>query len=252
MFTLFTPSAQRLRRFVDSQSMVPFTYASVGATNATPPEGYDVDHYRVELGRGEATFRAACEALRAWKQFDLGWVFATSPSNVATSRIVVVTARALGVWVSNAARIAYVIDKPRQFGFAYGTLRRHVETGEERFLVDWSRDDVVYYDILAFSRPRHPLARLGYPLMRRFQRRFGRDSCAAMQRAVGNLLRAESSVSPAATAAISISTPSEATTAKSKAPAAPLPQSEPAKKRAAAKSKSATSSKSKKKSRRRR
>ena len=220
--------------------MVPFTYASVGATNATPPEGYDVDHYRVELGRGEAAFRAACEALRAWKQFDLGWVFATPPSNVATGRIVVVTARALGVWVSNATRIAYVIDKPRQFGFAYGTLRRHVETGEERFLVDWSRDDSVSYDILAFSRPRHPLARLGYPLMRRFQRRFGRDSCAAMQRAVTALLQSKPPVTQAT-----------ATSSELKAPAAPLPPSGPAKNRTAAKSKSATSSKSKKKSRRR-
>ncbi len=52
-----------------------------------------------------------------------------------------------------------------RFGFAYGTLPGHVESGEERFLVEWDRgDDAVWYDILAFSRPNHVLTRLGYPV----------------------------------------------------------------------------------------
>jgi hypothetical protein len=51
--------------------------------------------------------------------------------------------------------------------------------------MEWhERDNAVWYDILAFSRPRQLLARLGYPLVRRLQRRFGRDSAAAMRRAV--------------------------------------------------------------------
>ena len=74
-----------------------------------------------------------------------------------------------------------------RFGFAYGTLPGHAESGEERFLVEWDRaDDAVWYDILAFSRPRHPLARLGYPLTRRTQRRFARDSAAAIRQAVAH------------------------------------------------------------------
>ena len=72
-----------------------------------------------------------------------------------------------------------------KFGFAYGTLPGHVESGEERFLVEWDRgDDGVWYDILAFSRPNHILTRLGYPVVRRLQKRFGRDSAASMLRAV--------------------------------------------------------------------
>jgi uncharacterized protein (UPF0548 family) len=52
-------------------------------------------------------------------------------------------------------------------------------------LVEWDRsDDSVWYDILAFSRPRHFLARLGYPWMRRAQKRFGRESAAVMRRTV--------------------------------------------------------------------
>jgi uncharacterized protein (UPF0548 family) len=59
----------------------------------------------------------------------------------------------------------------------------HVETGEERFTIEWHKsDDTVWYDILAFSRPRHVLARMGYPFVRRLQRRFARDSAAQMLR----------------------------------------------------------------------
>ena len=49
--------------------------------------------------------------------------------------------------------------------------------------MEWQEDDSVWYDILAFSRPNHFLARLGYPIVRRLQRRFARDSAAAMKRA---------------------------------------------------------------------
>ena len=45
----------------------------------------------------------------------------------------------------------------------------------------------VRYDILAFSRPHQFSARLGYPVVRRLQKRFGRDSAAAMLRAVGQV-----------------------------------------------------------------
>ncbi len=102
-----------------------------------------------------------------------------------------VLARSFGLWWLNACRIVAVFGgegAASRFGFAYGTLPDHVGTGEERFLVEWDRgNDSVWYDILAFSRPRQLLARLGYPVMRRKQRRFGRDSAAAMRRAVAAL-----------------------------------------------------------------
>jgi hypothetical protein len=86
---------------------------------------------------------------------------------------------------SVACRIVYVVDEADRFGFAYGTLPAHAETGEERFTVEWDeQDDAVWYDILAFSLPQQLLARLGYPFARRLQKRFARDSPAAMLRAV--------------------------------------------------------------------
>ena len=73
------------------------------------------------------------------------------------------------------------IAEERAHGFAYGTLDDHAEQGEERFSVEWSADDgSVFYDILAFSRPRQWQARVARPLSRALQRKFARDSKAAM------------------------------------------------------------------------
>lgn len=189
MLSFRKPSPQAIQRILDDQRSTEFSYSAVGATASSPPAGYVVDHTRVKLGNGEQVYVDAKSALGRWEQFRLGWVeavFAEMP--IQTGEVVAVVARAAGLWWLNACRIVYVIDdnEPvRRFGFAYGTLAEHVESGEERFMVEWDHsDDSVWYDILAFSRPRHVLARLGYPLVRRFQRRFARDSAAAMQRAV--------------------------------------------------------------------
>ena len=61
------------------------------------------------------------------------------------------------------------------------TLPGHIESGEELFLVSRTSDGAVWYEIRAFSRPRHWLARLGYPLVRWLQARFRRDSARQMQ-----------------------------------------------------------------------
>ncbi len=124
--------------------------------------------------------KRAVEALKNWRQFDLGWVTIV-PRGVAieVGATVAVKARAFGTWSLSASRVVYVIDEPRRFGFAYGTLPDHVECGEERFLIEWLADDSVWYDILAFSRPRHPLVRLSSPLARLLQKRFARESILA-------------------------------------------------------------------------
>ena len=93
-----------------------------------------------------------------------------------------------GVWFLNACRIVYLLDETspvRRYGFAYGTLPGHAERGEERCSVEWHSDDTVWYDLLAFSRPSHWLLWLGYPWVRRLQRRFGLASLASMVQAVG-------------------------------------------------------------------
>ena len=92
-----------------------------------------------------------------------------------------------GFYSLNAARIVYTIDEADRFGFAYGTLVEHGETGEESFSVEYSTETgEVWYDLYAFSRPGSLLAKLGYPLSRHLQKRFARDSKLAMLRAVAN------------------------------------------------------------------
>jgi uncharacterized protein (UPF0548 family) len=189
MFSVRRPPTEAIRAFLAAQAKLDLTYTAVGATGGEPPAGYVVDHVRVRLGRGEAVFTRAKAALKRWAQFDLGWVEAWSPETpIRTGEVVAILSRQFGLWWLSACRLVTVVDEAApvaRFGFAYGTLPDHAGSGEERFLVEWDREsDEVWYDIRAFSRPRWLVSRLGYPYMRRLQRRFGRDSTAAMQRAV--------------------------------------------------------------------
>jgi uncharacterized protein (UPF0548 family) len=183
------PRPETIRAFLDAQAMLAFTYPAVGATAAVPPAGYVVDRTRIKLGDGARFYESAKAALRRWEHFRLGWVEAWLPKTpIQTGEVVAVIARLFGLWCLNACRIVYIVDEEgpvKRFGFAYGTLPEHAESGEERFTVEWhEQDDAVWYDILAFSRPQQLLARLGYPFARRLQKRFARDSAAAMLRAV--------------------------------------------------------------------
>jgi len=189
MPSLRKPTAESVDRFLKAEAQRSFTYSAVGATAETPPAGFVVDRTRIKLGEGELVFEAAKAALQEWEHFNLGWVeVRPSKPPIQPGEVVAVLGQAVGLWWLNACRIVYVVDESgpiKQFGFAYGTLPGHAESGEERFLVEWDRKaNEVWYDILAFSRPNHILTRLGYPVVRCTQKRFGRDSAAAMLKAV--------------------------------------------------------------------
>jgi uncharacterized protein (UPF0548 family) len=193
LFLFRKPTTSFILGFLNIQSRLGFSYQAVGATALIPPAGFTVDHNRFKLGTGEHVFAAAKTVLESWGHFQLGWVEALPRDTpLEVGKVVAVLARTTGLWWLNAARIVYVVDEhgPVQtFGFAYGTLPDHAETGEERFTIAWNRtDDTVWYDILAFSRPHHILARLGYPLVRRLQRQFAQDSGAAMRKGVNDIL----------------------------------------------------------------
>lgn len=183
MFYWHKPSPAQIQAHLAQQAALPFSYAAVGQTKQTPPRGYVVDHNRVQLGTGRATFEHAKKALQRWQMFNLGWVQICWPAApLASGATVGVLATVCGLWSLNACRIVYVVDEVDCYGFAYGTLPDHLERGEERFLVEWRQsDDSVWYDILAFSQPQHALAKLGYPVVRHFQKRFARDSKRAMK-----------------------------------------------------------------------
>lgn len=188
MFLFTEPTADQISHFLEAAQSLPLSYAEAGATRATPPAGFTVDHNRITLGHGSEVFDRAVAALKTWRHFDLGWVRLVPDNSLwVPGSVVASLIHHFPLWSLNACRVLYTIDDRngplKRFGFAYGTLTEHAECGEERFTIEWdTASDEVCYDILAFSRPRHWLARAGYPLTRWWQRRFVRDSLAAMAR----------------------------------------------------------------------
>jgi uncharacterized protein (UPF0548 family) len=185
MFLFQEPSEKQLYSFFEAQKEKSFSYDEIGASKHGAPSGYNVDHNRIKLGEGAESFALAVRAIQNWQMFNLGWVRVLqkdAPISIGTCALVIV--RHFGFYSLNVCRIVYLIeeDEPvKRYGFAYGTLEEHAERGEERFSVEWNPvDNSVHYDLFAFSQPRHPLARLGYPISRVLQKRFARDSKQAM------------------------------------------------------------------------
>ena len=187
MFCWSKPNRESVIAFLSVQQKQPFSYADVGSSRREAPKEYIVDHNRIKLGQGVQVFERAKCALTKWKMFDMPWIDLCWPDTpVQLGANVAVVISHLGFWSMNACRIVYVIDEhgsSEKYGFAYGTLPDHGERGEERFTVELNADQTVWYDLYAFSRP-STVARVAYPFTRLLQKRFARDSKAAMQKAV--------------------------------------------------------------------
>lgn len=185
MFLFSKPSDDEVRAFLEKVATSSFSYIELGTTDTEPPSGYNIDHNRIELGSGDETWESAKAAIRGWKMFDFEWVqicFEDTPIEVG--RNVAILVHHLGFYSLNAARIVYTIDEPTRFGFAYGTLTEHGESGEERFMVERDETGEVFYDLLAFSRPNDIFAKLGYLYTRHLQKAFAAESKQAMLRNV--------------------------------------------------------------------
>ena len=134
-----------------------FTYAAVGATaeSGAPPTGFRSLERSAVIGRGEAVFSRAREAILRWE------VQSRSGMHVAGAGSARVAAGAevrLGIpfgpfRVHAPARVVYVLDEPRRAGFAYGTLPGHPERGEELFQVEHTADGTVRMSVRAIWRP---------------------------------------------------------------------------------------------------
>lgn len=187
MFLARRPSRETIERFLLDSRDLPLSYGPIGIVRAgTTRQG--IDEATVAIGRGSADFDRARAALVAWKHFDIGWI-ETFPrhASIAEGSVVAVQIRHFGFWSLNGCRVLYCIGGPTdavRFGFAYGTLTNHAESGEEIFevFIDPQSDDVVYR-IRAASWPQATLARVAQPIVRALQARFRRDSAAAMARA---------------------------------------------------------------------
>jgi uncharacterized protein (UPF0548 family) len=150
------------------------------------PSGFAHDVSCSEIGRGRHVFLASCEAFRRWEEFHLGWVQVVNPTaKIVPGQLVGVEAHTAGLWSVNFSRVVEVVDSPDRFGFMYTTTALHVEEGEERFVIQIdAKSESVSYLLEAISRPRHILARIGYPFSRAMQHRFARDSHARVRSCV--------------------------------------------------------------------
>ena len=156
MFSARQPSRAAIERFLDASRDLPLSYGPVGIVRETPVGRFD--EAVVAIGHGDGDLERARAALMAWKQFDIGWV-ETFPKGapVKTGTVVAVVIRHFGFWSLNGCRVLYhaaSLGGERHFGFAYGTLTNHAESGEELFevFIDPERGDVMYR-IRAISWP---------------------------------------------------------------------------------------------------
>jgi len=186
MFLTRRPTPHEIDRFLHDSQDLPLSYGPIGIVTANAVHRR-LDEATVVVGRGVADFERARAALAAWKQFDIGWV-ETFPRHapVTAGTVVAVLIRHFGFWSLNGCRVVYGAGSSSdaaRFGFAYGTLTNHAESGEELFevFIDPQTQDVVYR-IRAISWPQTALTHVGQPVVRALQARFRRESAEAMLR----------------------------------------------------------------------
>ncbi len=159
-FWIRRPKPTRLVQLLDDQRSAPLTYPEVGATAGHLPSGYHAVREVRVLGRGNGVFERAAEGIRAWAPQRAAGIDLVPPTPELAEGPFQVTA---------ACRVVYVVNEPDRYGFGYGTLPLHPESGEEAFIVERDGDGEVRFTITAFSRPHVLLSRLGAPVARRVQ-----------------------------------------------------------------------------------
>lgn len=184
--SLRRPSVGDMERVLAALGGGPLSYAEVGMTRRSPgPPGFVRTEGEGRLGDGRGVFERAATALRQWRMIPAGWIriVPEEPSFEEATTVCISTSQ-LGLHTLNLDRVVYTVDEARVCAMAYGTLRDHAETGEEVFEVTHREDDSVWFRIMSYSRPRHVLAWLGYPVTRYYQRRFVAESIETMKRRV--------------------------------------------------------------------
>ena len=196
MYVLGKPTAKDLQKYIAQKSQQTFSYEEVGFSLKIEQNGgdylsqisdrYTVDRNRIALGSGLDVFERSKIALCHWKMFNFDWINLFSPeTSIQTGLTVGIIFSKFGICSINFCRIIDFIQaeekRIKKFGFAYGTLTSHGLSGEERFLVEWNqKNNIVHYDLFAFSRPNQYLTKIGYWYVRKLQKRFAHSSEQAM------------------------------------------------------------------------
>lgn len=172
-FDIGRPDPATLEQLVEASTDARITYSPVGGTLTQPVAGSRPVTRTASAGSGPATFAAARDAITSWaghRAMNMILEPATPPLVEGATMAFAMPMRPLPIWVTGACRVMQVVDEPRRFGFAYGTLPHHPESGEEAFLVHHLDDDVVEFEVTAFSEPQDPVMALAGPVGRGAQR----------------------------------------------------------------------------------
>ena len=156
MFLPRRPTPAEIAAFLRASADLTLSYETVGLAKDRP-HGFDVDEQTVVIGAGAASFARAKAALAEWRHFELGWVeLFPKAAPIAPGTVVAVLVHHLGFWSLNGCRIVYEVGEGAgiEFGFAYGTLTNHGESGEEIFSVSiHPKTGDVTYMIRAVAKP---------------------------------------------------------------------------------------------------
>lgn len=182
LYGLRRPSPTALAALLARESTGPVSYDEVGITGLSPsdsvptpaPTTPDAHSLRVErsIGHGRQRFEQARAAILDWAGHRrAGAIVHPDRPGLEIGNEIALALRVWPLWVTAACRIVDVVDERDRFGFAYGTLAHHPESGEESFVVvrDPSTDEV-RLEIVAVSRPASLPAKLGGPIGRLIQR----------------------------------------------------------------------------------
>ncbi|MFD6278708.1 DUF1990 family protein [Streptomyces sp. NPDC060209] len=163
--------------------MSTLTYPEVGATRLGPlPDGYNHLHHRAAVGRGRADFETAGAAVTEWRMHRAAGARVNASAARAAAGIAVDVSAGIGrLRIAAPCEIVWTEYGSNRTGFAYGTLARHPECGEESFVVELADDGTVWFTVMAFSRPASWYARLAGPLVPLAQHWYARR--------LGNVLR---------------------------------------------------------------
>jgi uncharacterized protein (UPF0548 family) len=161
------------------------TYEEIGASRADVlPKGFH--HVRMELRVGdEYAFERAVLGLRTWVAHE-GAGLRIYPKDPVVPDATVIAVKSIGpLQMAAPCRIVAVFKEPDVFGFSYGTLPGHPESGEESFVLE-RRGGATHFTVRAFSKPVDPLARLAGPVGQIVQRSVSRHYLIALRRFVAS------------------------------------------------------------------